>query len=85
MPRNKCENWSSSVFTFQATSLDPVRSDYLFGTKDLTTKSVAQVQEVVNKVCDSQNTATFIGDATNAFPDEQEAMTKTNLNDFSGV
>lgn len=79
----KREVWSSSVFTFRVTTLDPVRPDYLFGITALTTQSAPQVKEVVKRVWDSQDVTTFIESLTDAIPDDQKTAAKENLTKFT--
>lgn len=49
----KREVWSSTVFTFRVTSLNPVSPDYLFGITRLTTQSIPEVETIVKRVWNS--------------------------------
>jgi hypothetical protein len=80
----KREVWSSSMFTFRVTSLDPVCPDYLFGLTQLTTKSEDHVKDIVHKVWSAQGTTNTIQNIVDALPDDEKANAKSNLHDFIG-
>jgi hypothetical protein len=74
--------WSSAEITFRVTTLDPVRPDYLFSIKDLTTKFEDEVKAAVRKVWDNDDTTTFLETICQTAPESQRLLTTASINEF---
>jgi len=78
----KREVWSSSMFTFRVTTLDPVCPDYLFAITQLTIKAEEHIKDIVHKVRSAQGTTDVLQNIIDALPNDEKAAAAKDLNDF---
>lgn len=74
--------WSSSEITFSVTTLDPVRPDYLFSIKDLTTKSPEEVKTAVQKCWSNSDTTAFLETICQTAPESERLPTTISIKEF---
>ena len=74
--------WSSPEITFRVTTLDPVRPDYLFCIKDLTTGCAKEVEMIVRKVWDNSDTSDFVKTICETAPENQRLLITANISEF---